>query len=248
MNFSKLTTLHRQILLAFFTFFVYALVFNLKLSIILMAAIGFHECCHLLAAKRMGLKTGGIEFIPFVGALSYVLEKYKTYAQQAFVVLAGPIGGGLFAVITYVIFYITKIPAFGTAAKLMTWINLFNLLPLSFLDGGQVMNTITFSINEKLGIVLKVVSTIVAVIVIWALNPIISVLVFIYGGYDCYKEISSWYYKSKGKSFLVSNNYSFRPGALSTQQILYVTGAWLITAGCLLVLSTLLSNVSLTGR
>src|SRR5581483_6018334 len=68
-------------------------------------ALGFvllifvHECGHLIAAKRLGLKVGAPVFIPFMGALIALKEAPKNAWVEAQVGIGGPLLGTFGAVI-----------------------------------------------------------------------------------------------------------------------------------------------------
>lgn len=216
---SNFSLRQKQILSVIFTFLVYTWLVNWKVAILLIIGVGFHEYCHLLAAKKMKLSTGGFFILPFMGGVAFVTERYKSYSQQSFVALAGPIGGGLLAAVTGLLWYLTKIPFLGQAAQWMAFMNLFNLLPLSFLDGGQILNTVTFSINEKFGVVCKVISTIVAIFVIFKLNPLIAGLVLVFGTAECWAEIKAWKAKEEGDDHLVPDHILNRPRPMSLSKL-----------------------------
>jgi putative peptide zinc metalloprotease protein len=234
--------LKKQISFAAFTFVIYTLLVGWQAAIMLLVGVGFHEYSHLLAAKRMGLPTKGFFLLPFVGGVALVSGEYKTFGQQAFVVLAGPVGGGLLALVTAGVYYLTGIPAFAAAAAWMCWLNLFNLLPLSFMDGGQLLGTITYSINKTLGMVLHVLSTVIAVVVLWFYNPILSGLVLLFGGGGVIIELRNWHHFRTERSYLCDERYLHPPAALSVGQIALTVAGWAGTAGILLLASYLLQQ------
>jgi Zn-dependent protease len=217
------------------TFLIYTWLLNWQAGLLLVVGIAFHEQSHLLAAQRMGMKTNKFYLVPFLGGVAFVSERYRSYAQQAFVVLAGPIGGGLLAIATAGLYWITgsQFPFLAAAAYWMAFLNLFNLFPLSFMDGGQVMGTITYSINETLGMVCLAVSTFLAIFILWHFNPFISVLVAFYGGTAVWKEIKDWKAKRDGKEWLCSNSYLYRPRKLDRLQMVLTISCWLGSAALL---------------
>src|ERR1700722_4962725 len=168
--FRSLSQPQRLAVSAVITFACFALMFNWKVSLLLMTAIGFHEQCHVWAAQYLKLKTKSFIFIPFLGGISFVLGSHKTRMQQAIVVLGGPVGGGLLALIIAGIYYLTGIPWLAATSYWMFWLNVMNLLPFAFLDGGQLLGCITYSINQTLGVVCFAVSTFIGAIVLAQFN------------------------------------------------------------------------------
>jgi len=227
----------KQIGFAIFTFVIYTMLVNWQAALMLTIGVGFHEYSHLWAAKRMGLHTKGFFLVPFMGGVALVDDKYKTYGQQAFVVLAGPVGGGLLAGATAAAYYLTGYPALAAAAAWMCFLNIFNLFPLSFMDGGQLLSTITYSINRTLGVVLYTLSTLVASVVLWHYNAVLAFLVIFLGGLGTWSEIKNWSAWRKGQTYLLSDNWLNPPKALTKGQIALTVAGWL---GTIVLLGTLL--------
>ncbi len=99
-----------------------------------------HECGHALAMRLFGYKDMNMFFIPFMGAVVTGNHKDVPVWQQVIVLLAGPVPGLLFGI--WVILHIHSFPANGFMVILginAAVINLFNLLPLAFLDGGKLV-------------------------------------------------------------------------------------------------------------
>jgi len=232
----------KQFLSYVLTFAVYASMVNWKVALVLMAGVAFHEWGHLLAAKRMGLPTGGFYLLPFIGGVALITGRYTRYSKQAFTVLAGPIFGAILAFVSFGAFLLTGNPIFGQAAIWMAWLNLFNLLPLSQMDGGQILESITFSINETLGVVLMGISTVVAVVILFKVAPILSFLVIVYGGSYLMQTYKAWKWRREGKGYLTTP----LPKRQTKIQILYTVLAYMGTVGSLLWLYTMLSNASVS--
>src|SRR5436190_267033 len=114
----------------------------------LLAPVGFvllifvHECGHLLAAKRLGLKVGAPVFIPFMGALIALKEAPRNAWIEAQVGIGGPMLGTLGAGICEVIYLAGGNPLFRALAYSGFFLNLFNLMPVGFLDGGRIVTAL----------------------------------------------------------------------------------------------------------
>jgi hypothetical protein len=82
----------------------------------------------------------------------------------------------------------TGIPMLAGAAGFIAFINVFNLAPLSMLDGGQVFRAITFSINRSLGLVFLLMSLIAAVFVAVKIHAALFAFLIILGSVDFISE------------------------------------------------------------
>lgn len=230
---SDLPLIARQLFSFILTFVTYLLFFNWKVALIICAGISFHEYCHILAARKAGIPTKGFFLIPFLGGIALMDKVPSSRKDQALIYLMGPLGGGLFSILIGVIYLYSGIPIIGQAAIWMIYINLFNLLPFSILDGGQLLGSVTYSINRTLGLFSSILSTIVAIIILWKFNPMISVLIFIYGGLPLINEIINWNNTRLGKYYLVDNNYLNAPVKQSRLQMSITLFSWALTAGIL---------------
>src|SRR5947209_964417 len=112
-------------------------------------ALGFvlllfvHEAGHLLVAKKFGLKVGAPVFIPFMGAFIALKEAPRNAWIEACVGIGGPILGALGAGVCWIIFLVQGNPAFAALAYTGFWLNLFNLTPVGFLDGGRIATALS---------------------------------------------------------------------------------------------------------
>lgn len=224
----------KQIASVILTFAVFAWITSWQVALLFCIGIGFHEYSHILAAKMFGLKTKGFYLIPFVGGVALIEGRYKHYKEQAVVALAGPLGGGLLATVTAGAHYITGYTFFADAAIWMSILNLFNLLPLSFLDGGQVLGTITYSINRTLGMVCYIASTVIAIGILLYVAPMLVLFIGLFGGVSIWLELKNWNYLRKGMTWMVPDYYLNPPKSLSGGQIALTVIAWLCVAGGLI--------------
>lgn len=112
-------------------------------------AVGFvllifvHECGHLIAAKRLGLRVGAPVFIPFMGAVIALKEAPKNAWIEAQVGIGGPLLGSAGAMVCYGIYIFTHQRIFSDLAYLGFFLNLFNLAPIGFLDGGRIVSALS---------------------------------------------------------------------------------------------------------
>ena len=135
-----------------------ALVRPLPFAAALIYAIFVHETGHLLAMKRRGLKTSGIWFLPFIGAVAVAKQPFRSHGETYFVAIAGPVFGllslvPLFAAPFVLVLWTTHADAaawFGYASA-AAFVNLFNLLPIGVLDGGRIVRSLSMSLSRRLG-------------------------------------------------------------------------------------------------
>lgn len=210
----------KQILSIVATFVVLTLLINWKLAVLFTIGIGFHELCHLWAARFVKLETDGFYLIPFIGGLAFIKDKYKTYRQQIFVFLMGPVGGGAMAALSAIAYYVTGYIYFAAAAEWLFIINIFNLIPLSFLDGGQIMNAITYSISNHVGVYSIVISTILAIAIVGYLNPVLAGFIFIFGAAQVWDALSNLKAVEEGKPWLARESWIMKPKLLSVKEII----------------------------
>lgn len=208
------------------SFVVYAWLLNPVAAAVLLGAIAFHECGHLYAAKYMGLRTKGFYLIPFMGGTALVADRYQKYSHMAFVLLAGPIAGTLLAIPFFALYVHTGSIMLGASALLMAGINLFNLAPLAMLDGGQLIESITYSINDKLAATFLTISYIVGAIVVWSFNPFISAMIIFFG----VGTITSAWKKISLKNEGLEKFLPPQPEKMSVGQIIITGITYLFTA------------------
>ncbi len=130
----------------------------LPFAIAIIYAILVHETGHLLAMKYRGLKTSGIWFIPFVGAVAVARQPFRSHGETYFVAIAGPVFGLLSLVpLVAAQLWLARTPTDAAAwlayASTAAFINAFNLLPIGVLDGGRIVKSLAMSLSPRLGIV-----------------------------------------------------------------------------------------------
>ena len=123
--------------------FTYALVFGWQYAVGLVGLLFFHEMGHYLAARQRGLNVGVPCFIPFVGAWIELKEQPMDAETEAYVGIAGPMLGSAAAFVCYLLARETNSPMLLALAYAGFMLNLFNLIPLSPLDGGRIVSVIS---------------------------------------------------------------------------------------------------------
>src|SRR5262245_3437261 len=121
----------------------YSMAWGWKYAVGFVLLILVHECGHLLAAKRIGLKVGAPVFIPFMGAFIALKEAPRNAWIEAQVGIGGPLLGTVGAVGCYGISLLTHNQLFVALAYTGFFLNLFNLAPVGFLDGGRIVTALS---------------------------------------------------------------------------------------------------------
>src|SRR5438874_805128 len=104
----------------------------------LVVLLFVHEMGHVLEAKRQGLPVSAPLFIPFMGALITMKQMPHNAWREAKVAIAGPLLGSAGALALYIPGVAYDSRPLKAIAFLGFFINLFNLLPASPLDGGRI--------------------------------------------------------------------------------------------------------------
>lgn len=121
----------------------YAMMWGVWFAVGFVLLIFVHECGHLVAARRCGLKVGAPVFIPFMGAFIALKDAPRNAWIEAQVGIGGPLLGALGAAACELIYLATGNPMFRALAYTGFFLNLFNLAPVGFLDGGRIVTALS---------------------------------------------------------------------------------------------------------
>lgn len=117
---------------------VYASIWGWPYAAGFVLLIFVHEMGHYVAARHKGLDVGMPMFIPFVGAWINLKQVPHDAEVEAYVGLAGPAAGTAGALACYFLARQYDSGLLYALAYAGCFINLFNLIPLSPLDGGRI--------------------------------------------------------------------------------------------------------------
>ena len=112
-------------------------------------AVGFvgllfvHEMGHVAALRMMGIKATAPMFIPFMGAFIGMKQMPDNAYAEAVMAYGGPLLGTLGAIGCAGVGFVTGNPFWFALAMSGFLLNLFNLLPISPLDGGRIIGVIS---------------------------------------------------------------------------------------------------------
>lgn len=116
----------------------YSWIFGWWYAVGFVALLFAHEMGHFLAAKQCHLNVGLPTFIPFVGAWIVMKELPHSVKDEAYVGFAGPFIGSLAALGCYYLARFYDSNLLLAIAYAGFFLNLFNLIPVSPLDGGRI--------------------------------------------------------------------------------------------------------------
>jgi Zn-dependent protease len=121
----------------------YAMMWPWQFAVGFVLLILIHECGHLIAARQCGLKVGAPVFIPFMGAFIALKDAPPNARIEAEVGMGGPLLGAIGAAICEMIYLGTGNQLFRALAYSGFFLNLFNLAPVGFLDGGRIVTALS---------------------------------------------------------------------------------------------------------
>ncbi len=128
-----------SILTMLLSIWAYSTIFGWPFAVGFVLLIVVHELGHGVVMRMLGIPAGAPTFIPFVGAVIAMKKRPRNAYEEALVAFGGPVVGSVAAGLCLI---------FAVAFDSLLWrslafsgfmINLFNLLPISPLDGGRIV-------------------------------------------------------------------------------------------------------------
>jgi Zn-dependent protease len=136
---TKLGTL----LTMFVAVWAYALLWGLPFAAGFVLLIFVHELGHALVMRQQGIHAGAPVFIPFVGAVIAMKSLPRDAYVEALVGIGGPVLGSTGALACLLVGWTTGSLFWYALAYTGFFLNLFNLIPISPLDGGRIVGVIS---------------------------------------------------------------------------------------------------------
>lgn len=121
----------------------YALFFGWPFAVGFVLLMFVHECGHLIVARKFGLPVSAPVFIPFMGAFILLKDQPRNAWMEACVGIGGPMLGSLGALACNSLGEIFNMPFLIALASTGYFLNLFNLMPVGFLDGGRIVTALS---------------------------------------------------------------------------------------------------------
>lgn len=183
-----------QLFLAGASLAIYSWFFTLSFAFILLAVLLVHEVGHMRALQYFGARNKGMYLIPFVGGLADHESLVSNRWQAAMVILAGPAAGLAMSLLFMLLYGMTGDVLFGAIAAFNALLNLFNLLPVLPLDGGQLLKQVSFSMTRAHSILTGLALALIGSGVCFWLNlPLLAVLILI----GCTEIAVAWQHRAK---------------------------------------------------
>jgi Zn-dependent protease len=195
----------------------YALLWGWKFAAGFVVLLLVHELGHVAEARRQGLPVSAPMFIPFLGALITMKQLPDNVWNEAKVAIAGPVIGSLGAAAVWGIGESTGSELLVGLAFTGFFLNLFNLAPISPLDGGRIVA----AIHPVLWIVGLIALVGLAIV---APNPIL-ILILVLGGLESWRR---WQHR---KDPVSEAYYRVTPQQRWITGISYIVLAGLLTLG-----------------
>jgi Zn-dependent protease len=117
---------------------------------VLVGVIAFHEAGHAFGMRLFGFRDVRMFFIPFFGAAVSGRPRGVAAWKEGVVSLLGPIPGIVAGLSVLYLMRAHPTTLSVTAIQSLLFLNVFNLLPLGFLDGGRFIERVIFSRHRVL--------------------------------------------------------------------------------------------------
>lgn len=146
----------------------YLLFHDLRSILLLVIVIVVHEAGHFIAMKWLGYSNVKMLFIPLLGAFVSGQPGHIHPVKKMVVLMSGPLPGILIGMICGMIFSHNHQHIYYQLALLFIFLNVLNLLPISPLDGGQMLETLFFDSKKMVQTVFIVLSAIAITLIAYA--------------------------------------------------------------------------------
>lgn len=121
----------------------YSFALGWKLALALVILLLVHEMGHVIACRKKGFNVRAPLFIPFVGALIFAPPNMSR-EEESYIGYGGPLLGSVGALLVYALWWVmpSHPETLLMAAYFGIFLNLFNLMPVSPLDGGRILQSV----------------------------------------------------------------------------------------------------------
>ena len=129
------------------TALLYAQLFGWAFGVGIVLLILIHESGHVVVARAIGLPVTLPVLIPFLGAFVSMKQQPRSVTQESVMAIGGPVLGSIAAGLCYLGYLATPGSSTGHLLRALAYfgflINLFNLVPVTPLDGGRVLSLLS---------------------------------------------------------------------------------------------------------
>ncbi len=166
-------------LAVFMVFFYIVFDQDLRFLLVLVGVLIIHEMGHFIAMRNFGYRDVQMFFLPLVGAYVSGQKDEISQKQRSIVILAGPVPGIILGAILYWVSWQFQLEQLELPAQIFLFLNVFNLLPFTPLDGGRLIETLFFARNQIIQIGFMILSTAILVMMaIYVRNLFLLVIPF----------------------------------------------------------------------
>lgn len=161
---------------------------NNRFILLIVVALISHELANFYAFKKHKIENYGSYFIPLIGSFN-VFKKVQDYQKICYLAVASPIASLFLSIIPFYILYLIENNVnYLLAIYVVALFNLLNLLPIHPLDGGKLIKSIAFSINNKFGMVIYILSFLLVAALVYQYHFYLLSIIFILGLIELYEE------------------------------------------------------------
>ncbi len=187
---------------------------DLQRAVALVIVLLVHEFGHALAMRAFGWKDLSMFFVPFIGAVVTGKPREAPAWQQIVVLLAGPLPGLLAGAALLVGFEdAPRVGLWHDIALIAISVNLFNLLPITPLDGGRLVEIALFSRWPRLRLAFALLGVVAFVaLAVWLSNLALWLIALILAA----GVVGQW---RQARLFR-----AWKPGISPTAQVLHLFG------------------------
>ena len=175
------------------TALLYAQLFGWAFGVGIVLLILIHESGHVVVARIMGMPVTLPVMIPFLGAFVSMKQQPRTVAQESIMAIGGPILGSIAAGLCYLGYLQTPNSSTGQLLQALAYfgflINLFNLIPVTPLDGGRVTSLLSKWFNVA-GLLIAAGLLLFEMQSGTTISPVLF-LVLIFGAFSTYQRFRS---------------------------------------------------------
>jgi Zn-dependent protease len=175
------------------TALIYAQIFGWAFGLGIVLLILIHESGHVVVARIMGMPVTLPVMIPFLGAFVAMKQQPRTVAQESIMAIGGPVLGSIAAGLCYLGYLSMPDSSTGQLLRALAYfgflINLFNLIPLTPLDGGRVTSLLSKWFNVA-GLVIAAALLVFEMQSGIRVNPVLF-LVLIFGAFATWQRFRS---------------------------------------------------------
>jgi Zn-dependent protease len=218
---------------------IYYLVFHdLRSIIYLIIVIGVHESGHALGMKWIGYTDIRLFFVPFFGAFVSGKHEKSTPFKKCLMILAGPIPGIIVGTAFLIAYDRMGIHWLYPLGLMFLLLNVFNLLPIKPLDGGQLLFTMMPHWSFPIQSIFTAFAIILLTVMAWSMKSVLMGSIALFLMARLLMQVrSAWKTRHEDDEDML-----LQP---STVQQLFLTILWLLGLLSPLLVISLITNNSI---